>query len=317
MKLTPIQRKGRVLVKARFGCLSNIHTLNVTRGCEFECVYCYARGYPGAPREEVYLYSNLPEKLAQELNNPRRRMPIRQVAFNTASDSFQRHPEILAVSYQAMTLLLERGIPISFLTKGWIPDRFIELFSTYPSLVRAGIGLVSISDKYQQVFEPGAATSWERLNNIERLEAAGVDVHVRIDPIVPFYTDSEEGIEALFLELAKRGVKRVILSYLHFRPAIIEQLRMELPDTTLKLLESCFETQPWRQVGTSTRSKLVPVFLRNKGYNRFGSIGERYGITCLVCACKNPDIPAQICTTGLPSFQETPKVAGQLSMFPC
>ena len=136
MVLIEKKRKSRVLTRAQFGCLRDTYTLNVTRGCEFSCVYCYARGYPDAPLTgEVHLYGNLPEKLARELDNPRRRAVVEWVAFNTASDSFQTHPKILDITYNAMKVLLEREVGVSFLTKGLIPNRFIELFSANPSLV--------------------------------------------------------------------------------------------------------------------------------------------------------------------------------------
>jgi hypothetical protein len=99
MELIEAERKSRVLTKAQFGCLRDAYTLNVTRGCEFLCVYCYARGYPGASFSgEVHLYRNLPEKLAGELDNPRRRSVMDWVVFNTASDSFQTHPMVLDIT---------------------------------------------------------------------------------------------------------------------------------------------------------------------------------------------------------------------------
>ena len=318
MKLVKADKKGPVLKRTNFGCLSNVHTLNVTRGCQFQCVYCYARGYSTAPNPgSVVVYSNLADKLAKELDSPRRKSPVRVVAFNTASDSFQRHPDILAISYDAMRVILERGIRLSFLTKGWIPDRFIELFSEHRHLVDAGIGLVSISPSYHRTFEPGAAGPDERLSNIERLISAGVAVRVRIDPIIPFYTDGERHIGDLFQEIARRGVRHVVLSYLHLRPAILHQLKGELPSTAFKLLNSCFETQSVVQVGTSTKTRLCPLSLRRKGYDRFTRLGRDYGITCLVCACKNPDMPAQICVPSRLRVEgRTPRFA-QLSLFPC
>ena len=67
MKLIEVDRKSRILTKAQFGCLRNAYTLNITGGCDFTCVYCYARGYPEAPFSgEVQLYRNLAEKLAAE-----------------------------------------------------------------------------------------------------------------------------------------------------------------------------------------------------------------------------------------------------------
>jgi DNA repair photolyase len=318
MPLIEVERKGKVLTKAQFGCLREVYTLNVTRGCEFRCVYCYARGYRGAPvSDEVHVYGNLPQKLAAELDNPRRRSEVPWVAFNTASDSFQTHPGILDVTYRAMEVLLERGVGISFLTKGWIPDRFIALFSQHPGLVTARIGLVSVSSGYQRLFEPRAATPAERLENIDRLTAADIDAEVRIDPIVPFYTDDARSIRRLLEALSHRGISTITVSYLHMRPPILDQLAGELPATAFRLLKSCFETQPWSAVGSVTRSKLIPLPLRKKGYDRFRDAAKALGMRTLICSCKNPDLPAHRCSTGIAPVPTGGQARGQLSLFAC
>jgi DNA repair photolyase len=318
MEFIEIERKSRVLTKAQFGCLKDAYTFNITRGCEFNCVYCYARGYPGAPFSgQVHLYGNLPDKLAGELDSPRRRSVVDWVVFNTASDSFQTHPAVLDITYRTMKVLLERGIGFSFLTKGWIPDRFIKLFSSHPEMVTARIGLVSLSPRYRDLFEPNTATPTERLQNIERLIKAGMGVDVRIDPIIPFYTDDEDAIRRLYQALAERGVRRVSISYLHLRPAILDQLQRELPAKEFNLLRSCFESQSWKVVGSSTQSKLIPLLLREKGYRRFIALSKGYGIKPYICACKNPDMPAHQCSTAVRRKQAQRKEIGQLSLFAC
>ena len=108
MKLIETQRKSRVLNKAQFGCLKDAYTLNVTRGCEFLCVYCYARGYPEAPDAgEVFLYRNLPEKLAAELDNPRRRTEIDPYALENPGEFFAVTSEMLFELPRA----LQREVP--------------------------------------------------------------------------------------------------------------------------------------------------------------------------------------------------------------
>lgn len=318
MKLIEIDRKGKVLTRADFGCLRGVPTVNVTRGCEFACTYCYARAYPEAPVGEVRLYRNLPDRLAAELDNPRRRRAVERVVFNTASDCFQTHPAVLEVTYRAMRVLLERGVALSFLTKGVVPRRFVDLFRNHPRRVSARIGLVSTDLRFRNVFEPGAATPAERLHTIERLVSAGLEVEVRIDPIIPFHGDDPDAIRRLFAAIAERGVRSATLSYLHLRPAIMEQLRRELPPRQFGLLATCFAERAWCAVGTSTRSRLVPAGLRRKGYARFTAAAGEFGITPLVCACKNPDIPAQLCSRSLvPDAAEHRAVHGrQLGLFP-
>jgi DNA repair photolyase len=319
MHLIEVERRGRILTKGTFGCLKDIYTLNITRGCEFDCVYCYARGYPEAPSAgEVFLYRNLPQKLAAELDNPRRRAPIDRLAFNTASDSFQTHPDILDTTFRAMTVLLERGIGFSFLTKGTIPDRFLSLFAAHAELVTAGIGLVSIQPRYRDLFEPFTATVEQRLKNIESLRRIGIRVQVRIDPIIPFFTDEASSIRELYATLSMLGVRTVALSYLHLRPAILQQLGQELPATAYRTILTCFHAQPWSTVGNCSRSKLVSRPLRNKGYRRFVDLAAEFGIEPYICACKNPDMPARNCSAEVGARKRIPgkKNEGrQLSLF--
>jgi DNA repair photolyase len=319
MHLIEVERRGRILAKGNFGCLKDVYTLNITRGCEFNCVYCYARGYPEAPSPgDVFLYRYLPQKLAAELDNPRRRASIDRLAFNTASDSFQTHPDILDTTFQAMTVLLERGIGFSFLTKGAIPDRFLSLFAAHADLVTAGIGLVSMQPRYRDLFEPFAATVAQRLKNIESLQRIGIRVQVCIDPIIPFFTDEAASIRELYAGLSALGVRTVALSYLHLRPAILQQLGQELPATAYRMILTCFHAQPWSTVGSSSRSKLIPRRLRSKGYRRFVDLAAEFGIEPYICACKNPDMPGRHCSAdvGVPKTIQAKKNQGrQLSLF--
>jgi DNA repair photolyase len=268
----------------------------------------------------VLLYRNLAEKLAAELDSPRRRSVIDRVVFNTASDSFQTHPAILDITYDTMSVLLERGIGFSFLTKGWIPDRFMELFAKFPEFIVARIGLVAMADRYRDLFEPYTASVTERLQNIERLQNVGVDVEIRIDPIIPFYTDDNFSIEQLYEALSSRQITSVSLSYLHMRPAILDQLRKELPSTEFNVLHSCFERKPWTKVGSAKRSKLIPRALRKKGYRRFMELAPKFGIQALICQCKNPDLPGQLCSQSSENekTEKHPEEKGQqLTLFPC
>ncbi len=304
------EKKSPALKKCNFGCLSGFHAINVTNGCMHYCVYCYARGYPNAPPKGIVeLYSNLPDLIRRELRRKRKIPDI--VIFNTSSDCFQPHPEILKVTYRCMEELLKWGIHISFLTKGYIPDSFISLFSKKKHLVRAQIGLVSLSKEYSSKFEPFSPLPEKRLENIERLVSIGIIPDVRIDPIVPFLTDTEENIKELLSALKELGVKRVTMSYLHIRPLIIDNLKKELDPKIMKLLETCYFNRPWQKVGTSTLSKLLPLELRRRGYERIRSIAKSLGIDATICHCKNPDIKSSFCL----SYREDRKYPEQISLF--
>ena len=201
------EKKARALNPGTFGCLKGAYTVNVTQGYAPSCTYCYARGYTSAPpKGDVLLFVNIPGLLRSELDSRSRRRLPHAVTLKTATDCFQPHPDILEVTHQAMALLLERSIAISFLTKGSIPRRFIELFKAYRENVQAQVGLVSLSESYWRNYEPGAASPRERLDNIEGLLSAGIETQVRVAPIIPVVTDTPGEGESLFRALERKRV---------------------------------------------------------------------------------------------------------------
>jgi DNA repair photolyase len=315
-KVVPKLRKGKILNPAHFGCLEGIPTLNITNGCIFQCVYCYARGYSQAPQEgEVQLYVNLPRLLKEELS--RKKVIPQWIILNTSSDCFQSHPDILSVTYEVIQTLLDNGIGISFLTKGSIPQRFIDLFGRSPEKILAQIGLVSLSERYWKEYEPGTPSPEKRIENIRRLGGIGIPAEIKVDPIIPFVTDTEVQVVSLFGRLRELGVKRVTLSYLHLRPAIQKQMMKELSSLHQKIIESCFSTQEWKPIGSSAKTKLLPKNIREKGYERIKKIAREFEITALICQCKNPDMKGDLCGSGRARAVSGKRVPIQLPLFRC
>ncbi len=315
-KIIPRLRKGKVLTPAQFGCLEGIPTLNITNGCIFECTYCYARGYSQAPQKgEVDLYVNLPDLLRKELLT--KKVIPQWVILNTASDCFQQHPDILDITYEVIRILVDRGVGISFLTKGLIPNRFFDLLRMSPEKILTQIGLVSLSERFWKEYEPGTPAPGKRLENVQRLKEIGILPEVRMDPIIPFVTDTEIEARSLFRRLQEIGVKRVTLSYLHLRPAIQKQLMRELSPLHQKIIESCFKAQEWKAIGSSTRTKLLPRAIREKGYQRMQEIGKGFGITASVCQCKNPDLKGDLCSSGRAKAVSGNRTPAQSPLFRC
>lgn len=315
-KILPKLRKGRVLASGHFGCLEGIPTLNITSGCVFHCTYCYARGYSQAPMEgNVHLYVNLPNLLEAELSG--KRVIPQWAILNTSSDCFQSHPDILYVTYEGIRTLLDHNIGISFLTKGIIPQRFFNLFGRSPEKILAQIGIVSLSERYWKGYEPDAPSPETRLENIRRLKEIGITPEVRVDPIIPYVTDTETEMVALFGQLKELGVIRVTLSHLHIRPMIQKQLTRELSSLHRRLIESCFGTQEWKTIGSSTKTKLLPKAIRERGYERIKEIAERFGITASVCQCKNPDLKGDLCSSGRVKVALRDRAPAQLPLFRC
>ncbi len=292
------ERKTSLLKPPAFGCLKKIPSINITRGCAFSCVYCYAKGFPNAPQAgEVYYYNNLTDILERELERRFKRGNLPPwVTFSTASDPFQPFEETLKLTYQVMERLLRAGVGVSFLTKGYIPDEFITLFSSHPSLVSARIGIVSLNKWYRDMFEPYAPLPEERIENVERLIRAGIDTAVRIDPIIPFITDSRKEIYRLIKGLSITGVRETSISYLVMRPFLAGEFLRELPFDIARRILRLYHGQPYRSVITSARTRLLPKGLRERGYRIFKELAVKLSISCHICGCKNPDMGCEFCS---------------------
>ncbi len=361
VKLIKVNRKSQILKPTVFGCLKDTPSINITKGCIHSCVYCYARGFTDAPpRGEVHLYQNLPEMLEKDLDK-KRKLP-RWVSFSTASDAFQNVDEILDITYKTMKLLLERGISISFLTKGFIPSDFIELFrkyifvsqpespyfeyykslsvchsefiseapvlnmannynilkqiqddnqkTVYKKTIQARIGIVSLSEDYRNLFEPHTASIFQRLLNIRNLINAGIDVAVRVDPIIPTITDSENSMEYLFKRLKSVGIRNIASSYLVMRPSIMNFF-CKLPSNIYRNILRHYLGQPWQSVITSAKTRLLPQNIRLSQYRQIKKIAKNHGIECKICGCKNPDLPWEFCS---PWIEKRETVKRQISL---
>jgi DNA repair photolyase len=285
----PAERRGQILHPFAIPCMNGVLALNVTRGCSHSCAYCYCRAYPEAPPPgQLPVYENLPARLEAELARMRRHP--RAVSLCTASDPFQPFREVLAVTYRAAELLLDRGIAVTFLTKGWIPDEFVALFARYPGQVQAHIGLLSLDPRYHRLFEPGTALPEARLQNLRRLREARVPVGVRHDPVIPGVTDRWEDLDRLFKALAAHGITHLDVGYLYIRPGIARLLEEELPREVSRPLLRQFRGGPLEAVAASASTQLLPAELRVRSFFRLRMAAREHGITPVLCRCKSPDL---------------------------
>jgi DNA repair photolyase len=298
VKVSLIDRKSNALTPSSLRCLSHLPTINMTAGCVHGCAYCYIRGYSQYPGDDaVAVYRNTAEQVERELTRKRKR-PI-AVYFCPSSDAFMPVDEVLEQSYRTMKLLLDEGVGVQFVTKGAIPQRFFELFAKRPELVAGQVGLTTLADGLNAAIEPKAAPAARRLSDLGKLIDIGITASLRADPLIHGVTDDDAGLDAMFVEAAKRGVRDVSASYLFLRPAIVGSLRRSIHDEELRRRiftpfenagRSSFQAHNAETGGTS-----LPVELRRTELNRVRHIAERHGLALRICGCKNGDITNSRC----------------------
>ncbi len=304
VRLERRSRKGPILTSSSLPCLRGLPTINITEGCSHGCTYCYTQSYtnyPGAGR--VVLFENTAELVRDELRRKRRRP--RRVYFSPSSDAFQPLPEVREITFQTMSVLLDAGTEVAFLTKGFVGERFLDLFAAKPSLVHAQIGVTTLDPGLWEAFEPHSAPPRERLTSISGLKNASVAVSARLDPLIPDVTDTGENLEPLLAELAERGISSVAASYLFLRPAFLRRLS----DQMRVYGKGQVSIDDWsrRTLADGQGGGLaMSVQERTQRFSRLKELAKRYGIEVHVCTCKNPDLPGPGCRIAGPPLASEP-----------
>lgn len=291
MEISFIERKGHVLTKSTLKCLSQVASINPTLGCIHQCAYCYARGYSLYPGDgKVFVYGNMPEKLEKELAS-RRKLPD-YVFFSPICDVLQPIPQVLRLTYELMRILLEHGVGVNLLTKGRIPQKFLSLFRQHKERVHVQIGITTLKRDIQRRMEPYTATPQERLRNVEMLRAIGIVPEIKLDPLIPGVTDTEDNLTDLFRALREFKVNSASINYLFLRPQIKKNLCKALEKTPLlsKILDHYQNGAPLNLLAEKSSILALDVLYRRHAYRQVSGWARDFGIHAYVCGCKNPDI---------------------------
>jgi DNA repair photolyase len=278
----------RAIERSRKECIKDFGIVNPARGCSFGCLFCGLRR--NSPEENaIRVRANLPQLLERELSVRRRRSEnTGSFLFNTTTDSFQPIESLLNLTHEAMQIILEAGGEIHFLTRGLVPESFGDLFTSHPGKVHAQVSMLTMDENLSAMYEPFAASPQERLESIRRLAGWGVEVRGRIEPLIPFLSDTVGHLEELVRYLRSVGVNRCSTTYLVLRPHLLDLFEEVLPATHFHLIKGSFKGQAWRKVGIHQMTKLLPERTRSKGYQRLFNIARRLEMEIGICACQNP-----------------------------
>jgi len=288
----------------------------VAYGCVFGCLWCPLRSHlSGEPPE---LVADLPERLERELRARKRSGALPQeVLLNLTTDSFQPLPALLTLTHEAARLLLEAGCDVYLRTRGVVPDGFGELFRAHAPRVHVEVVLFSLERELLALYEPGAPSPRERLETIRRLCAWGVQVQARIEPLIPFVSDTVGHLEELLRHIRSAGAERAAVAYLVLQPRILERLEAQLPSAHQHLIKGSFRGQPWKRLGPHRDFRWLPERTRRDGYQRLRALAKRAGVEVRVCACQNPGLgePCHQAPGGGQDAGRAGGPAGQLDLF--
>jgi DNA repair photolyase len=201
-------------------------TINPFRGCEFGCRYCYARpthGYlghtdPAEFESRIYVKQGDPAKLVARL--ARARESGEEVAIGAVTDPYQPAEGRFEITRGVLEAVARvPGMRIGITTKSATITRDADLLAAIAaqSELMVNVSLSSMDADLLRRVEPRAPRPDLRLDAMAKLAAAGVPARLFAMPVLPFLTDGEESLRALFTAARAAGAREAIWNVLFLR----------------------------------------------------------------------------------------------------
>jgi DNA repair photolyase len=203
-------------------------TINPYRGCEFGCVYCYARYTheflelrdPMDFERRIFVKLKAAEVLARTLA----RTPLGkdQIALGTATDPYQPAERKFELTRGMLRVFASvGGLNLSITTKSALIVRDLDLLKeiNQRSQLSVNFSLITVRRKLQRMLEPRAPRPALRLRALNQLSTAGIRCNLLMMPMIPGLTDEPSAIESVIREGRRAGAAGIWWRSLFLKPA--------------------------------------------------------------------------------------------------
>lgn len=164
-------------------------------GCSHDCKYCYAKSLL-----DFRKMWNPEDPSVADINKVKKQIdkiasgkcgPIRAIRLGGMTDCFQPIETTHKVTYKALEYLKEKRVPYLIVTKSDLvaTDEYMAVLDK--ELAHIQITVTSTDDKLVMTYEKAVAPS-RRIAAIEKLQANGFDVALRLSPFIPEFVDLDK-----------------------------------------------------------------------------------------------------------------------------
>ncbi len=202
-----------ILNKVKWGddWFGNDFMMNLYRGCNHNCIYCYSRAqwYGIDNFTKVCPKKNAIEILEKQAKGKRKKGVA---GLGAMTDTYNYLDVELQYTRKALQILDKYGFGASIETKSTLVERDIDVLQSIHE--KAGsitkISITTADDDLGKRIEPGAPRVSERFATMKKMADAGLYVGTCLLPILPHITDDPENIREIVRRSADCGA-----SYVH------------------------------------------------------------------------------------------------------
>ena len=196
--------------------------LNIYRGCEHKCQYCfalYSHKYMNSDNffDEIYVKKNIVECFEKQISSKRWKKTL--VNIGGVTDSYQPAENQYKLMPDILKLCIKYKVPVCLSTKSKLILRDFDLFAELANIVPVHIActITTANEKIRQLIEPNASSIKDRFNNLKEFSKTKVNTGIFIMPIIPELTDSYENLNILYKTAKENNLNFVINSVLNLR----------------------------------------------------------------------------------------------------
>ena len=183
-----------VMMTQQFRFCPNPFRVDLYKGCDFGCLYCFANsnqsaGHDGFAVAKIKTIENLFKKAFESTKESseninvellRHRVPLH---CGGMSDPFQTREWNLHLTKQLIELSNKYEYPISFSTKtAHLPEEYFQLLD--PKLHAFQVSIMGWDEEYIKKYEKNTPTAQERLAFVKKLRDKGFWCSIRIQPCI-------------------------------------------------------------------------------------------------------------------------------------
>lgn len=169
-------------------CNYNIRLDPYGCGCSHDCSYCYAKSL--LDFRKLWNPTNPSVADIDKIKRKIAKLPkdIPAIRIGGMTDGFQPIEKQHRVTYETIKALNENNIPYLIVTKGVMvaDDEYIDVLDN--NLAHIQVTVTTTDDEISRTYEKASLPS-ERIKAIEKLQALGFDVQLRLSPFIPQFID--------------------------------------------------------------------------------------------------------------------------------
>lgn len=224
--------------------------LNIYRGCEHGCKYCYAmysHQYLDSEQyfNDIYVKTNIVEHLELLLSSPSWKREV--VNIGGVTDSYQPIEKQYKLMPEILRLMIKYKTPCIISTKSDLILRDYDLIAELANITYVNVAatVTCMNENIRKKIEPNGAPSLKRFAMLKELSKTNASTGLHFMPIIPFLTDGFENIDSLYSHASDCHVDYVLPGVLYLRGktrgVFFNFIKQEFPHL-YQLLQALYKT---------------------------------------------------------------------------